>query len=233
MLEKTINDKTVLFFDNRNPELLPEEFRNQDIRLAKDFVEYVLEKYSNTGDVILDPFAGYSTALIASEEMGRICYGIEAEKARYDYGLSMIKEKNRLIHGTSLELEKFNLPGLDLVFFSPPYMHQSYDKNPLRNELAQENCYKNYLSDLLNIGIKIKQLLKEEKYLVIEAANLLNDEGSVTTLAWDIANLFKTEFQFIKEYIVCWKGGYGYGYDHSYCLVFKKKSAGTQRSSAS
>ncbi|MFZ5949793.1 MAG: DNA methyltransferase [Candidatus Rifleibacteriota bacterium] len=216
-------DKSFLFFDNTCHAPLPEEFRNQDIRLAKDFVEYVIEKYSNKEDVILDPFAGYSTALIAAEEMGRSCYGIEADEARYKYGLTMIKNKNRLIHGNSLELEKYHLPMLDLVFFSPPYMHQSYDKNPLRNESHQENCYANYLTDLLTIGVKIKQLLKEDKYLIVEAANLVDDNDSVTTLAWDIANSFKTEFQFVKEYIICWNGGYGSGYDHSYCLVFRKR----------
>lgn len=216
-------DKTVLFFENKQDTPLPDEFKDQDIRLAKGFIKYVLQNYSSEGDVILDPFAGYSTTLIAAEEMGRICYGIEADEARYEYGISMINEKNHLIHGTSLNLDKYRLPMLDLAFFSPPYMHQSYDKNPLRKELHQKNCYESYLRDLLKIGVKIKQLLKDEKYLVIEAANLIDDVSGVTTLAWDITNLFKTEFQFIKEYIVCWNGGYGYGYDHSYCLIFRKK----------
>jgi hypothetical protein len=50
---------------------------------------------------------------------------------------------------------------------------------------------------------------------------LVNDSG-VTTLAWDIASLFKVEFRFIKENVIHWGGGYGYGYDHSYCLIFRK-----------
>ena len=49
----------------------------------------------------------------------------------------------------------------------------------------------------------------------------LGDSG-VTTLAWDIATLFKAEFPFIKEKVLHWGGGYGYGYDHSYMPHFQK-----------
>lgn len=214
-------NNTVLFFENKNDELLPEEFRHEDIRFAEGFVQYILEQYTKSGDIVFDPFAGYATTLIVSEQLHRVCYGIEADRARYEYGLTRLKRKDLLIHGDSLNFSKYGIPTLDLILFSPPYMNESYDRNPLRGELKQDDCYSKYLQDLLSIATSAWHILKPGKHLIVEAANLVGDSG-VTTLAWDIATLFKAEFPFIKEKVLHWGGGYGPGYDHSYCLIFRK-----------
>jgi hypothetical protein len=57
-------------------------------------------------------------------------------------------------------------------------------------------------------------------HVVIEASNL-KKAGQVTTLAWDIAHEVARIFHFEGETIICWDE-YGYGYNHSYCLVFSK-----------
>ena len=89
--------------------------------------------------------------------------------------------------------------------------------------------------DYLNIGqngiIDLKQfkkILKPDGYAVVEVANL---QGPIVTpLAWDVAREISKVLHFEGEIIVCWEGGdkegghsYGYGYDHSYCLIFRKK----------
>ena len=56
--------------------------------------------------------------------------------------------------------------------------------------------------------------------LVIEASNLKKN-GDVTTLAWDIAREVSRTFRFEGETVICWEE-YGYGYNHSYCLIFSK-----------
>lgn len=54
--------------------------------------------------------------------------------------------------------------------------------------------------------------------VVLEVANL-KVGGQVTTLAWDIAQELSQVLRFEGGVIVCWDK-YGYGYDHSYCLVY-------------
>jgi hypothetical protein len=214
-------NNTVIFFENKHEVILPDEFRNDDNRFTESFVNYILDQYTQPGDIIFDPFAGYATTLIVCEKLNRVGYGIEIDKAKYEYGLTRLKQKDLLIHGDSLNLTKYNLPALDLILFSPPYMNKFYDRNPLRGELKQDNCYSKYLKDLLSIATSAWQMLKPGKHLIIEAANLLTDLG-LTTLAWDIAALFQTKFPFIQEKVLHWGGGYSPDYDHSYCLIFRK-----------
>jgi hypothetical protein len=54
--------------------------------------------------------------------------------------------------------------------------------------------------------------------VVVEVANLKLD-GRLTRLAWDLGEEIAHVLNFEGEVIVCWDC-YGYGYDHSYCLVF-------------
>ncbi len=60
--------------------------------------------------------------------------------------------------------------------------------------------------------------------VVIEVANLKGPLG-VTTLAWDIAAVVGQVLTFEGEIVIAWELGYGYGYDHSYCLIFRNPSA--------
>jgi hypothetical protein len=71
-----------------------------------------------------------------------------------------------------------------------------------------------------NIFLQVAQKLKPSGHVVIEAANL-KKQGHVTTLAWDIAREVSKVFHFEGETMIGWDK-YGYGYNHSYCLVFSK-----------
>ena len=126
--------------------------------------------------------------------------------------------------GNSLEIKKLNLPEFDISITSPPYMPKTEKENPLRKS---NKGYKNYLKDINKIYTGLKKVMKKNKYIIIEVSNLKNQE--VTTLAWDIAREVSKIFHFEGEVIVGWEskstkasnGSYGYGYDHSYCLIFK------------
>jgi hypothetical protein len=60
--------------------------------------------------------------------------------------------------------------------------------------------------------------MKPNGTVVVEVANLKR-AGRVTTLAWDIAQEISAVLRFEGEVVVCWDK-HGYGYDHSYCLVY-------------
>ncbi len=110
---------------------------------------------------------------------------------------------------------------------SPPYMNWGDIEDPLSAYQVEGKGYQAYLEGLSGVFRQVQELLKPEGKLVIEVANLKSRAG-VTTLAWDIGRLVAGIMKFDGEVVVCWDH-YGYGYDHSYCLVYSRTKAGKQR----
>lgn len=212
--------KSYLYLENKQEIQLPEKFRDDDVRYTSELVKHFIDLYTEPGDLVFDPFAGYGTTLKAAEEMGRDYSGIEFLSERIDYISTIIKNKSAVIEGDALKLETYGLPAFDLSMTSPPYMCRGDEENPFTSYRTGGNGYDAYLEDLKKIYGKMKVLMKEKAHIVIEAANLKHD-GKITPLAWDIAAKLSEILTFEGEIIVNWDS-YGYGYDHSYCLVFTK-----------
>ncbi|KPV51059.1 DNA methylase, partial [Kouleothrix aurantiaca] len=54
---------------------------------------------------------------------------------------------------------------------------------------------------------------------VLEVSNL-KGPGGTTMLSWDVARAVGEVLAFEGEVVIAWDH-YAYGYDHSYCLVFR------------
>ncbi|MFW9851767.1 MAG: DNA methyltransferase [Candidatus Thorarchaeota archaeon] len=208
---------------------IPAKFKKDDNRFSESLVEFFLENYTQKGDLILDVFAGLGTTFFVAEEMGRIPYGIEYVEERYLYIKEHVKNKDNIIHGDALKLSNYNLPKCDFSIASPVYMNKDDTENPY-TACETEGNYDQYLEDTRKIYSYVKEIMKPDSHIVIEVSNLKRD-GEVTTLAWDIAKTVSEVLHFEGEIIVNWvsnssekeDGIYCYGYDHSYCLVFRNK----------
>jgi hypothetical protein len=212
--------------------LLPEEFRDDDVRSAEFLVEYFIEHFTQPGDTVFDPFAGFGTTLLVAEKIGRIPFGIEADERRVEYTRSKLKLKDNLIFGDSRRLDTFPLPSIDFVFTSPIFMGCDETKNPLSG-FKEDGDYQIYLDQLQDIFRKLREFLNPGARVVVEVYNLLPRRGRpMTLLAWDIALTISKVLRFEREIIACWQGvdekdtgetPMGIGYDHHYCLVFVKE----------
>lgn len=69
------------------------------IKLIKHLIELVTDK----GDVVLDPFVGSGTTLLASQELSRKSIGIEIDKDYYEIAMSRLS----YINGTEETSKKF------------------------------------------------------------------------------------------------------------------------------
>lgn len=206
---------------------IPEKFKKDDNRYPESLVKYFLKNYTNVGDKVLDVFAGLGTTLFVAEEMKREAVGIEYNEDRYNYVKQHLKNPEYFIHGDSLKLDEYDLPLCDFCLTSPPFMPKSDAENPFTN-CETVTSYQQYLEDIKTIFSKIKKIMKPNSYIVSEVSNLkINNE--LTTLAWDIAKVISEVLHFEGEIVVSWTNKnmytdeptYGYGYDHSYCLIFK------------
>jgi DNA modification methylase len=212
---------TYLHLTNSNRRPLPPEFRDDDVRYPESLVEHILNRFTRVGDVVLDPFAGYGTTLLVAEEMGRLGYGIEFRERKARYVKGLLKHPERLLHGDSRHLGEYPLSPIDLCLTSPPYATYNEKDNPFTDYSEKGNGYTAYLHDIRSIFTQVARLMKPAAYAVIEIANL-KDEFGITPLAWDVAAEVSKILRFEGESVICWDQ-YGYGYDHSYSLVFSKK----------
>ncbi len=211
--------KTYLRLSNVQEKELPAEFRGDDVRFSESLAEYFIQQYSQPGDVVFDPFAGFGTTLRVAERLDRLAYGLEFEPRRFEYARTLLQHPDHLIHGDSRLLGEYALPLFDLSLTSPPYMSKNDREDPFTGYTQPGSGYTAYLRDLQHIFAQMRRLMKPGARLVIEASNLKGRSG-VTTLAWDIANVVGQVLIFEGEMVIEWEAPYGYGYDHSYALVF-------------
>ena len=200
--------------------VLPDQFKDDDIRYPGELVRYFLERYTQPGDTVLDPFAGFGTTLYTAEAEGRLAYGIEYDRQRADFIRTNLQHPERLIPGDARQLQKYDLPPIDFSMTSPPYTSPQEKENPLTAYQTMDGHYQDYLNDIGDIYRQLADLIKPGSRIVIEVSNLKHEFG-VTPLAWHIAEQVARYLHFEGETIVCWDH-YGYGYDHSYCLVFTR-----------
>jgi len=212
--------RTFLRLKNQQSHKLPAEFQHEDLRYTEELVAHFLRQYTRPGDTVLDPFAGYGTTLIVAEAMQRIPYGLEIETRRASYIRSRLQNPGGLIHGDTRQVLSYKLPPVDFSITSPPYMAASDPEDPFTNYRAAGQGYAAYLRQIELIYSDIKQLLKPGARAVLEVSNL-KDEHGITMLAWDVARAISNVLAFEGEVVIGWDH-YGYGYDHSYCLVFRK-----------
>jgi DNA modification methylase len=211
---------------------LPDRF-DGDPRTPATYVEHFLTEFTDSGDTVLDPFAGFGTTLRVAERMGREAYGIEYDADIASFAREQVDHPERVIHGDALDVENYNhVPLVDCCFTSPPYMVEVMEADPLTNYTDTGRGYERYLADLGRVFDHVDGLLRAGGHVLVDVSNM-KFEGTVTTLAWDVANEVAERFRFEGEVVVTWEaddssrdhgeGTYGYGYDHSYCLVFEQR----------
>lgn len=220
--------KTFIILKYEKRRIIPEEFQADDNRFPESLVEFILDRYTKKGDTIIDIFAGLGTTLFVAEKMGRIPFGIEYDRKRCDFIQSNLKSRKSIVFGDVLKLDELSLPEFDFCFSSPPYMGKDETTNPFTC-YETRGTYEQYLDDIQLIYSKVKKKMRLNSRVVIEVSNLkVKGKEEPTMLAWDIAKSVSKVLNFEGEIVIGWEskdpakneGSYGYGYDHSYCLVF-------------
>ncbi len=144
--------------------------------------KFILEYYTNPGDVVLDPFSGRGTRPVITEFLGRVYRGYDTCKKTIDWNQQLLNDKLNthgatLIHGdgTKLELEVEN--SIDAVFSCPPY----YEIEKYSGELGDISrvSREEFDESIQSMFHRIYKLIKKSDYKTKEYHPVIFTIGSV------------------------------------------------------
>lgn len=164
--------------------------------------------------------------------------------------------KQLVIEGDSRSLKRLlfehSIETVDFCITSPPYWNMLkksrghvrseskkrqevgldtfYSESP--NDYGNIDDYSTYLSAMYDLFAHVYEVLRDQRYLVVIAQNILTPEGEMMPLAWDLARklgdlyVLKQEKLWLQDNKMLGSWGYPSEYvsnvHHHYCLVFKK-----------
>jgi len=196
-----------------------------DVHFTEALAASVIGHVSRPGDLVLDPFAGYGTTLAVAERMGRRAIGIELVPEHLEIARRRTGEAARLILGDARRLSQLVHEPVDLVLTSPPYMPGTgHQENPLTGYTTQDGNYVVYLEELGSVFGQVATLLRPGGQIVVNVANVIGIDGSVTSLATDLAGVIDEHVPLMGITTLQWDEP-PVGLDGDYLLWFARRGA--------
>lgn len=216
---------------NRTFPLSMADFRAEQVEDADDEVHFsqalvraVLDEYTSPGDRVLDPFAGFGTTLVVSEQLGRDAVGIELLPERVEIVRGRVGPGTRIVQGDARRLGELGLDPVHLCLTSPPYMPRgNHPWNPLTGYETLDADYDRYLAELGAVFGAVATVLHPGGHIVVNVANMRH-EGEVTPLAWDMARVIEgvAGMEFRGETYLEWDEPPDW-MQGDYCIAFRKR----------
>jgi DNA modification methylase len=195
---------------------------DEDVRFGEALAAFFIDRLTQPGELVLDPFVGFGTTLLVAHRMGRQAVGIELIPERADYIRSQLYDAQ--VHtADARDLSALALPQADLVLTSPPYMTSTdHPQNPLNGYRTSDGDYTHYLVELSAVFAQVADVLAPGGHLVLNVANL-HHNGRTTPLAWDLGRAV-AEFLEFKQDVVVLDDTLPSWITQDYCLVFRRAS---------
>jgi len=197
-----------------------------DIHFTEALAASVIGYASEPGDLVLDPFAGYGTTITVAERMGRRAIGMELVPEHLEIARRRSAGLARLIRGDARDVARLVDEPVDLVLTSPPYMAgANHPQNPLAGYATDDADYAEYLRELGAIFGQVAALLRPGGRLVVNVANVVSTDGTVTPLASDLAGAIDRHVPLLGMTTLRWDVPPA-GLDGDYLLWFASAPAG-------
>ena len=201
------------------------EGTSDDIHFTEALAASVIGHASQPGELVLDPFAGYGTTLAVAERMGRRAIGIELVPEHLEIARRRTGGAARLILGDARELSRLVDEPIDLVLTSPPYMPAAdHPENPLTGYATDDGDYAVYLRELGTIFGQVATMLRPGGQVVVNVANVIATDGTVTPLASDLAGVIDEHVPLLGVTTLQWDEPPA-GLDGDYLLWFARPDA--------
>jgi len=191
----------------------------------------LIEVFSFEEDIIIDPFVGTGSTIVAAQELGRSSIGIDISQEFIDISQLRLSETAtlennkshayKLIKDTAGNLDNYVNPDtIGLCITSPPYWDILTQKRTadykdirtyggLKGDLAEIHAYKEFLSALRDIMARIYMALKSGKYCCIVLMDL-RKKNKFYPFHMDVCEFMTDDIGFELDDIIIWDRGAEY-----------------------
>ncbi|MET3183663.1 UNVERIFIED_ORG: hypothetical protein ABIC43_006847 [Variovorax guangxiensis] len=242
-------DHSWLMLDHESPRhRLPDDLRARDPLDARDcgWVEQMtpfIRRFSQPGDTVFDPFAGFGTTLLAARLEGRRAAGCEVDADRLGlirerlarHGIGADDDGVALLHGSCDALDGAAPQPFELCLTNVPYFGCRWPGAPAAGQLYGSRSYAQHLEGLRDVFHAVRTHLSEDGHCIAMVQNLRIGERMLP-LAFDLARILGSLFTMEEERVLIYPHGEETGAAgdvdaartdrrHEYALVFRKQRA--------
>ena len=208
-----------------HPAMFPSE-------LAKRLIECFT---SDRERMILDPFTGVGSTLIAAKELNKDAIGIELSEEFADIARNRVNNTQQQLTlfdeletdinvcvGDSRNLSQHvNSNSVDMVITSPPYWDILIEKRPLypkegvnygdtKEDLGKIRDYEKFLGELHKVFSQVYEVMKPQAYCCIIVMDI-RKKNRLYPLHMDIS-LFMEEIGYVLDDMIIWDRSQDYNY---------------------
>ncbi len=171
-------------------------------------VRNLILRYSNEGDIILDPMIGGGTTLIECKLTGRKGIGIDInpeairitkERLNFDY---LYSEKQKCWLGDARNLKVIADNSVDMILTHPPYADIiNYSDGTIRADLSNIHSIDDFCNEIELVARECFRVLKADKYCAILIGDTRRKKFYIP-LAYKVMERFLKAGFILKEDII-------------------------------
>ncbi|SHM35618.1 DNA methylase [Caldanaerovirga acetigignens] len=168
----------------------------------------IILRYSNEGDIVLDPMVGSGTTLIETKLLNRRGIGFDinpdsVELTRKNLDFDTDNKYEQLVKvGDVRNLKEIFDNSVDLIITHPPYLNIiKYSNGRIEGDLSNISDVKKFCTELEKGIVELYRVLKEDKYCAILIGDTRKN-GHYVPLAYYVMRLFLKNGFVLKEDII-------------------------------
>lgn len=168
----------------------------------------VILKYTQEGDLVLDPMVGAGTTLIEARLLNRDAIGMDINPQAIELSKEALKfevvnkSKQEYYVGDARKLEKVASDSIDLIVTHPPYLNIiKYSERPILGDLSNFGSLSKFLTEFEPAIKEFYRVLKPDHYCAILIGDTRRHRHYVP-LAFNIMSLFLNNGFILKEDII-------------------------------
>ncbi len=218
--------------------LLPPDLAQRDPFQARDcgWIEQMLpfiQHFCAPGQLLLDPFCGFGSTLVAAHLAGRRGIGVEVEQARAEIAAERLSRlgacDQKVLTGNVTGLAA-SLPEVQLILTNLPYFGCRWPGDKAaESQFYNASTYSAFLENIRQTFMALKLVLSQGGFLIVMVQNLQLGKHFVP-LAWDTARLLSERYELLDERILVYERprqplaphSVGSNRAHEYVLVARK-----------